>query len=328
MNNKNDWRPSASLHNLIQRSITIKKIRHFFSKQNILEVETPSMSKYTVTDVHLSPFQTHFKPPGWTKQKNKLRLWLITSPEYHMKRLLAAGSGAIYQLSRSFRNEEMGRYHNPEFTILEWYQPGYDMHHLMHEVDQLLQFILDCKPAEFLSYQEAFLRYLKIDPLLENINNLSKAAKTLGASHFTQNNANRNALLQLLFTNGIENKIGQEKPIFIYNFPADQAGLAVISSKDFRVAERFEVYFKGIELANGFRELTDSHEQQKRFEKDNKKRSSINLPTHPIDTYLLNALESGMPDCSGVAVGVDRLIMIALKANTLSEVIAFTKDRC
>ncbi|VFP88343.1 elongation factor P--(R)-beta-lysine ligase [Candidatus Erwinia haradaeae] len=328
MKNQDKWRPSASLYNLIQRSITIKKIRYFFSKRNILEVETPSMSRYTVTDINLSPFQTHFMYPNWTKQNKKFSLWLTTSPEYHMKRLLASGSGAIYQLSRSFRNEEIGRYHNPEFTILEWYQPGYDMYNLMDEVDQLLQFILGCKPAESLSYQEVFLRYLNIDPLLENKKNLSEAAQTLGASNVTKNEKNRDILLQLLFINGIEDKIGKEKPIFIYNFPANQAGLAAISSKDFRVAERFEVYFQGIELANGFHELTDSKEQRKRFKKDNQKRSAMNLPIHPIDLYLLDALKTGMPDCSGVAVGVDRLVMIALKANQLSEVIAFAGDRC
>ena len=198
---------------------------------------------------------------------------MMTSPEYHMKRLLAAGSGPIYQMGRSFRNEEAGRHHNPEFTMLEWYRPHYDMYRLMNEVDDLLQQVLDCESAETLSYQQAFLRHLDIDPLSAEKAQLREAAAKLDLSNIADTEEDRDTLLQLLFTVGVEPHIGREKPAFVYHFPASQAALAEISTEDHRVAERFEVYFKGIELANGFRELTDGREQQQRFEQDNRKRA-------------------------------------------------------
>ncbi|EJB1295665.1 elongation factor P--(R)-beta-lysine ligase, partial [Salmonella enterica] len=248
-------------------------------------------------------------------------------PEYHMKRLLAAGCGPVFQLCRSFRNEEMGRHHNPEFTMLEWYRPHYDMYRLMNEVDDLLQQVLDCQPAESLSYQQAFQRHLEIDPLSADKTQLREAAAKLDLSNIADTEEDRDTLLQLLFTMGVEPHIGKEKPTFIYHFPASQASLAQISTEDHRVAERFEVYYKGIELANGFHELTDAREQQQRFEQDNRKRAARGLPQQPIDQNLLDALAAGLPDCSGVALGVDRLVMLALGAESLADVIAFTVDR-
>ncbi|VFP83199.1 elongation factor P--(R)-beta-lysine ligase [Candidatus Erwinia haradaeae] len=323
----NTWRPSASILNLFQRASIIAKVRRFFADRTILEVETPILSQFTVTDVHIFPFQTYFLRPGEPENK-ALKLWLTTSPEYHMKRLLAAGSGPIYQLCHSFRNQEIGRYHNPEFTILEWYQPSYDMRRLMDEVNEFLQYILQCGSAEFLSYQAAFLRYLNLDPLLADMHQIRKTANTLGVGNVSQNEEDRDRLLELLFISGIENNIGKEKPIFIYHFPATQAALAAINKYDHRVAERFEVYFQGIELANGFHELTDSHEQLQRFKKDNHKRAASGLPKQPIDTYLIDALSHGIPDSSGVALGIDRLVMLALQADQLSDVITFTVDHC
>ncbi|VFP86330.1 elongation factor P--(R)-beta-lysine ligase [Candidatus Erwinia haradaeae] len=328
MNTINKWRPSASLVNLFHRAKIIAKIRRFFYDRAILEVETPAMSQATVTDINISSFETFFLKPEDLQHISGLKLWLITSPEYHMKRLLAAGSGPIYQLCRSFRNQEYGRYHNPEFTILEWYQPHYNMHRLMTEVNELLQAILYCPTAETCSYQTAFLRYLDLDPLSADNSQLRIAAEKLGLNNLTQNEKNRDTILQLLFINGIEKKISTERPVFIYNFPATQAALAVLSKEDNRVAERFEVYFKGIELANGFCELTDADEQRQRFERDNYERKAAGLSQKPIDTYFLGALIQGMPESSGVALGVDRLIMLALKAEKLSDVIAFPVDRC
>ena len=245
-----------------------------------------------------------------------------------MKRLLAAGSGPIYQMNRSFRNEEAGRHHNPEFTMLEWYRPHYDMYRLINEVDDLLQQILECGEAESLSYQQAFLRCLNIDPLTAEKEALVAVAATLGVGDLAAAEDDRDTLLQLLFMLGVEPKIGQERPAFVYHFPASQASLAEISTEDHRVAERFEVYYRGIELANGFRELTDAREQRLRFEQDNRRRAEKGLPEQPIDQLLLAALEHGLPDCSGVALGVDRLIMLALKAESLNDVIAFPVDRC
>ncbi|CAX57972.1 lysyl-tRNA synthetase (Lysine-tRNA ligase) [Erwinia billingiae Eb661] len=325
MSDTASWLPGASISNLLKRAAIMAEIRRFFADRGVLEVETPAMSQATVTDVHLVPFQTRFVGPGAAQG---LDLYLMTSPEYHMKRLLAAGSGPIFQLCRSFRNEEAGRHHNPEFTMLEWYRPHYDMYRLMNEVDDLLQQVLECAPAETLSYQQAFIRHLEMDPLSADKTQMREVAEKLGVGDLANREEDRDTLLQLLFMMGVEPQIGKDKPAFVYHFPASQASLAEISTEDHRVAERFEVYFKGIELANGFRELTDSREQKQRFDQDNRKRAASGLPQQPIDTNLLDALAHGMPDCSGVALGVDRIVMLALKADSLSEVIAFPVDRC
>ncbi|KAA8995367.1 elongation factor P--(R)-beta-lysine ligase [Affinibrenneria salicis] len=324
MSETESWQPSAPVANLLKRAAIVAEIRRFFTERGVLEVETPAMSQATVTDVHLFPFETRFVGPGVA---DGMTLYLMTSPEYHMKRLLAAGSGPIYQICRSFRNEESGRYHNPEFTMLEWYRPHYDMYRLMNEVDDLLQQVLECDGAEMLSYQQAFQRHLELDPLVADKAQLCEVAEKLGVGDVARREEDRDTLLQLLFMVGVEPGIGREKPAFVYHFPASQASLAEISSEDHRVAERFEVYFKGIELANGFRELTDGDEQRQRFEQDNRKRAARGLPQQPIDEYLLAALKAGMPDCAGVALGVDRLIMLALGAESLSDVIAFPVSR-
>jgi len=325
MSDTASWQPSAPVTNLLKRAAIMAEIRRFFADRGVLEVETPAMSQATVTDIHLFPFQTRFVGPGAAQG---LDLYLMTSPEYHMKRLLVAGSGPIFQLCRCFRNEEAGRHHNPEFTMLEWYRPHYDMYRLMNEVDDLLQQVLECAPAETLSYQQAFIRHLEMDPLSADKAQMREVAEKLGVGDLANREEDRDTLLQLLFVTGVEPQIGKEKPAFVYHFPASQAALAEISTEDHRVAERFEVYFKGIELANGFRELTDSREQRQRFEQDNRKRAAMGLPQQPIDNNLLAALAHGMPECSGVALGVDRIVMLALKASQLSEVIAFSVDRC
>lgn len=318
------WQPSASIPNLLKRASIMAEIRRFFADRGILEVDTPCLSQASVTDVHLVPFETRFVGPGHSQGVD---LYLMTSPEYHMKRLLAANCGPIYQLCRSFRNEEMGRHHNPEFTMLEWYRPHYDMYRLMNEVDDLLQQILETDAAETLSYQQAFQRYLDIDPLTADKTQLREVAAKLDLSNIAETEEDRDTLLQLLFALGVEPQVGKDRPTFIYHFPASQASLAQISTEDHRVAERFEVYYQGIELANGFHELTDAREQAQRFEQDNRKRTARGLVQQPIDHNLLAALEAGLPDCSGVALGVDRLIMLALGAESIADVIAFTVDR-
>lgn len=318
------WQPSASIANLLKRAAILAEIRRFFSDRGVLEVETPTMSQATITDIHLFPFETRFVGPG---AADGMTLYMMTSPEYHMKRLLAAGSGPIFQIGRSFRNEEAGRYHNPEFTMLEWYRPRFDMYRLMNEMDDLLQQILDCDTAETVSYQQIFIRHLDVDPLSADKTQLREVAAKLDLSNIADEEEDRDTLLQLLFAMGVEPHIGRDKPTFVYHFPATQASLAEISTEDHRVAERFEVYYKGVELANGFRELTDGREQRQRFEQDNRKRAARGLPQHPIDQNLLAALEHGMPECSGVALGVDRLVMIALGAESLSDVLAFPVTR-
>ncbi|MFP3019306.1 MAG: elongation factor P--(R)-beta-lysine ligase [Arsenophonus sp.] len=320
-----NWQPNVSMTNLLKRSKIISKIRRFFIDREILEVETPILSKFTVTDIHLLPFETYFVSPLIHDNR---KLYMITSPEYHMKRLLAAGSGSIYQITKAFRNKENGCYHNPEFTILEWYQPNYDMYRLIDEVDDFLQQILNCQPTERISYQNIFQYYLNIDPL--SVESEKKQLRNT-VVQFGLNNAekeeDKDVLLQFLFTMGIEPNLGKDKPIVIYHFPASQATLAEISKEDERVAERFEVYFKGIELANGFRELTNSEEQRKRFEHDNTIRKKIGLPIQSIDEYFLAALDNVIPDCSGVSLGIDRLVMLALNEKKISDVISFSIDR-
>ena len=315
------WQPTASVKNLLTRAKLLTEIRRFFTDRGLLEVETPVLSEFGVTDVHLATFSTEFISPFGEQSKT---LWLSTSPEYHMKRLLAAGSGPIFQISKVFRNEEAGNRHNPEFTMLEWYRPHFDMYRLINEVDDLLQQILECPPAESMSYQFAFQQYVGLDPLSADLSELAEKAKKhqlIGAE-----NENRDTLLQFLFSTVVEPQIGQEAPVVVYHFPASQAALAQISSEDLRVAERFEFYYKGLEMANGFHELSDAREQLRRFQQDNLQREKMGLPVRAIDTRLLAALQAGIPNCSGVALGVDRLLMIAMGTESIKDVISFAID--
>ncbi|RKS87070.1 lysyl-tRNA synthetase class 2 [Orbus hercynius] len=326
MINPENWQPTASIDLLLKRAKIIKKIREFFADRCILEVETPILSAAAVTDLHLSSFQTIFTKPGNMDLLLGKKLSLITSPEYHMKRLIAAGSGPIYQICKCFRNhEEIGRYHNPEFTMLEWYRIQFDMMQMINEVDDLLQLILDTQPAEYISYQNAFIKYLSLDPFEASREDLINAVDKLELSFNTQD-VDIDTLLQFLFTFGIEPHIGQEKPTAIYHFPATQAALAEICCEDHRTAKRFEFYYKGVELANGFKELINTKEQRARFERDNQDRLSKGLPVQIIDEYLLAAMAAGLPECSGVAVGLDRLIMLALNQMTISQVMSFNLE--
>ncbi|MCS0415679.1 elongation factor P--(R)-beta-lysine ligase [Vibrio diabolicus] len=315
-----NWQPTASIEQLRQRATLIASIRQFFADRQVMEVDTPAMSHATVTDIHLHTFQTEFVGPGYADGS---KLFFMTSPEFHMKRLLAAGSGCIYQINKAFRNEENGRYHNPEFTMLEWYRVGFDHHKLMDEMDDLLQLVLKSGAAQRMTYQQAFIDVLGVCPLEGSMTELKTAASKLGLSDIAEPEEDRDTLLQLLFSVGVEYKIGQDVPAFVYDFPASQAALAKINPQDHRVADRFEVYFKGIELANGFHELDNPKEQLARFEQDNAKRLDMGLKPQPIDYHLISALEAGLPDCAGVALGIDRLIMLALGCDHIDQVTAF-----
>lgn len=318
------WQPVASLDQIKDRATLLQKIRQFFSDRSVLEVDTPALSHAAATDIHLHAFETSFVGPNFAKGQ---ALYLMTSPEFHMKRLLAAGSGCIYQICKSFRNEESGRYHNPEFTMLEWYRVGFNHHQLMDEMDQLMQLILKVKPASRMTYQQAFLDVLGVCPLEAPMSDLREVANNLGLGDIAQDEKDRDTVLQLLFSVGIETKIGQQQPAFVYDFPASQAALSKISLKDPRVAERFEVYFKGVELANGFHELDSADEQLQRFEEDNYKREHLGLSTQPIDYQLIQALEAGLPKCAGVALGIDRLMMLAAQEEHIEQVMAFPFNR-
>lgn len=326
MINSANWQPTAPIDLLLKRAKIIKKVREFFADRCILEVETPILSQAAVTDRHLSSFETIFSKPGIVDLQQGQKLSLITSPEYHMKRLIAAGSGPIFQICKCFRNqEEISRYHNPEFTMLEWYRIQFDMMQMINEVDDLFQLVLDSEPAEHISYQSAFIKYVNIDPFDTSREQLTEAIEGLEIG-FDTKDVDIDTLLQVLFTFGIEPKIGQNRPTVVYHFPASQAALAEICCEDHRTAKRFEFYYQGVELANGFKELVNAKEQRARFERDNQERLANGIPTQVIDEYLLAAMEAGLPECSGVAVGLDRLIMLALKQPTISQVMSFNLE--
>jgi len=319
-----NWRPSASIEVLKQRALVLQKIRHFFAVRDVLEVDTPALSHATVTDEHLHSFSTQFNHP-FSPQASTL--YLQTSPEFAMKRLLSAGSGAIYQICKSFRNEETGRFHNPEFTMLEWYRPGYDHLQLMSEIDELMQLIIGCDTAERVTYQDIFKQHIGCCPLTASLTDIKTLASQLGYAELAASESNKDTLLMLMFSQHVEPYIGQSRPCFVMDFPASQAALAKISPTNALVAERFELYFQGIELANGFHELTDGPEQLRRFEQDNIKRQNMGLDIMPVDQHFIAAINFGLPPCAGVALGIDRLLMLALSCSKIDQVIAFENSR-
>jgi lysyl-tRNA synthetase class 2 len=319
-----DWQPNASLQALKTRARLLQRTRAFFLKHEVLEVETPIMSSAAVTDPHIESYAVQ------DPQQGKLR-YLHTSPEFAMKRLLAAGCGSIYQICKVFRQGEIGRQHNPEFTMLEWYRLGFDHLQLMAEVDSLLRKLLNgyLKLGETLrlTYRDAFVQYVGLDPHIASIEQLQTKANEQGIKVTGLNDVDKDPWLDLIMTHIIEPNLPRDCPVFIYDYPASQAALARIRQDDPPVAERFELYVSGMELANGFHELTDAQEQHLRFEADNRARHAAGLKPMPIDTRFLAALEAGLPDCAGVALGFDRLIMLAAGAKSIFEVLAFDTER-
>lgn len=315
-----DWQPTTSLEILKRRAAIVQDIRQFFAQRQVLEVDTPTLAHGTVTDVHLQGFATLFHHP---MSPDAETLYLQTSPEYAMKRLLCAGSGSIFQICKAFRDEEAGRYHNPEFTMLEWYRIGFDHMALIAETDTLLQQILGCEAADRVTYQETFITHLGLDPLCADIEALRQVCIDCGHRDLVAEETDRDTMLHLLFSHHIEPRIGTKRPVVVFNFPASQAALARLDPDDPRVARRFEFYYRGIELANGFHELTDVQEQTRRFASDNALRKSMGLPDKPLDERFVAALHHGLPDCAGVALGLDRLIMLATGADKIDQVINF-----
>ncbi|MCW9028183.1 MAG: EF-P lysine aminoacylase EpmA [Kangiella sp.] len=312
------WKPSASLQNLKARAQLLSTIRGFFAEREVLEVDTPALSHHGVTDRYMRSMTIDVS--------SKELGFLQTSPEYAMKRLLAAGYGSIYQICKAFRQDEMGAKHNPEFTMLEWYRLGFDHLQLMDEVYELVAKVLGSKQRQDLSYQQAFIEFLDIEPLSISDEALEQFARSnLG---LLPEDLERDDYLSLLFEDKIEPQLGRNDSVcFIYDYPASQAALARISESDPRVAHRFELYIEGVELANGFYELADSKQQLARFKADNQWRMSNNLPEIAIDQSFIAALEHGLPECSGVALGVDRLLMAKLNSKDIQDVIAFPWDR-
>ena len=311
------WQPSASIPVLRKRAEWIDSIRAFFKTRNYLEVETPAMARFGITDVYLSNIKATFRNQTYCLQ---------TSPEYHMKRLLAAGSGPIFQLAKVFRDDELGRWHNPEFTLLEWYQLNIDHHALMQEVDALLQYVLHCRPMLKKTYQQAFLDACGIDPMTAAVEEFKQVLRRYDLHQvLPESEQDRDQYLFLLMSHVVELDLAKENaPVAVYDFPPSQASLAQMNQG---VAARFEVYFRGVELANGFHELTDANLQAQRFNEDVEARRTLGLPESLPDTYLIKALQHGLPPCSGVALGIDRLLALALDTNAIADVVAFDFSR-
>ena len=322
----NDWRPGASIDTLKARARLLERTRAFFRERGVLEVETPLLGASFGTDPAIEPLTSEFNGPGYPKGK---QLYLQSSPEFFMKRLLAAGSGAIYQLGKAFRNGEAGRRHNPEFTILEWYRPGFDAAQLMDELAALIRDLVDDQTlaVERCSYRSLFVEHLAIDPLEADIESFRRCARSRKLLLADDMALDRGGWLDLLMSSFIEPSLGATGLTFVSDYPASQASLARLNPHDQRTAARFELYWKGVELANGFEELANAEEQSERFEHENCRRFTSGQRPMPVDDALLSALEHGMPDCAGVAVGLDRVLMCQLDLEDIDRVLAFSLAR-
>ncbi len=318
------WQPTMSWETAQLRSRVINRIRSFFNERDVIEVETPLMARSTITDVHLDALTSTYD----YLEEGSQTYYYQTSPEYLMKRLLASGYGDIYQITKAFRHEPFGRHHNPEFTLLEWYRLNYDHALLMDEVEGLLSYVLDTKSAIRLSYQEAFISFVHIDPLACSFEECIAFLKCESkCDDWLVESNNLDTVLQFIFTEFVEPHLGNDTPCFIFNYPVSQASLARVDAQDKRVANRFECYYKGIELANGFYELSDPQIQRERFELDNIARKNSGLPEREIDEQFMSSLASGLPECAGVALGIDRLIMLAGNLSSIKDVISFPVNR-
>ena len=330
MSAQDDWRPGVSAQRLRQRAELLRRVREFFAARAVTEVDTPFLVNAPVSDVHLHSATVRLDPQP-TAGAEAAPLFLHTSPEYAMKRLLAAGSGDIYQLCHVVRGMERGRLHNPEFTLIEWYRIGFSLGQLMDEVEALVKALLGAaapRASEHISYREAFLRELSLDPLTAPDAVLAHAAQSLAlrGTAAAEDAVSRDEWLELLMGTYIGPRLGRDRLTFVHGYPASQAALARLDPADPRVAQRFELYCAGIELANGFHELAASAEQRARFESDNARRRRLGLPAFPLDERLLAALPT-LPDCVGVALGFDRTLMLAVGAARIEEVLPFPTER-
>jgi lysyl-tRNA synthetase class 2 len=304
------------------RADLFARLRAFFAAAGVLEVETPILSQAAVTDPALASLSVGGVGPARS-------LYLQTSPEFPMKRLLAAGSGPIYQICKVFRDDERGRLHHPEFSLLEWYRPGWDPRRLMDEVAALTRVALQrpTMPVERIAYRELFLQRLHLDPWSATVEDLRGAALAAGIADAASLDLDADAWLDLLLTHCLEAGLGRDGMTFLVDYPPSQAALARIRPGTIPVAERFELYLEGVELANGFQELTDAAEQRARFQADLAQRRRRGQPEPPLDERLLAALAAGMPECSGVALGLDRLLMMATGIDRIDGVLAFPVER-
>jgi elongation factor P--(R)-beta-lysine ligase len=316
-----DWRPTASREMLRLRAALLARARGFFAARGVLEVDTPIVVNAPVTDVHIHSARVTLDGGG--------PFFLHTSPEYAMKRLLAAGTGDIYQICHVVRSRERGRLHNAEFTLIEWYRLDYSLAALMDEVEALVRELLGPAGApgrgERVSYREAFRQALALDPFSAPLGAIAEHARRAGFDGAAA--GGRDELLDFLMAAVVGPQLGRSGLTFVHGYPASQAALARLDPDDPRAAQRFELYGEGIELANGFHELTAPHEQRGRFERDLEERSRRALPAASLDERLLAALEAGLPDCCGVALGFDRTLMLAARAPRIDAVLPFPIER-
>ena len=321
-----DWRPTAGLTAMKRRAAMLAGLRAFFAERGVLEVETPLLSAETTLDLHLEPLSSRVEAPGVECE----RMYLQTSPELAMKRLLAAGSGSIYQVCKAFRGGERGHWHNPEFTILEWYRVGWDVHRLMREVAALIETLLAgsrrLEPAVYASYADLLQRHAGVDPYDSSTEALRQAAEDT-PSPVDTGGLDRDDLLSRLFGERVEPRFAPDRVTVVFDYPASQAAMAQLNASDPRTAERFEAYVGTIELANGYGELRDPAEQRRRLERDLASRRETGRPLPPMPSRFLAALESGLPPCAGVALGFDRLLGLELGAGRIDEVVAFPVER-
>ncbi len=322
-----DFAPTASLETLKLRAGLLRRLRAFFDSRGFLEVETPLLSADTVIDRHLDPLPvTLFDDPRDPAVGRTM--WLQTSPEFAMKRLLAAGATATYQITRSFRGGEAGTQHNPEFTIVEWYRVGDAMDEGMLLLAELAEEMLEAGPAGRLTYRVAFLTHVGLDPHTATCEQLADASRKHQLSPPSGLALDdRDGWLDLLLVELVEPHLGQEAPTILYDYPASQAALARVRDDDPPVAERFELYVRGVELANGYHELVDPRVLRQRNQATNRQRADEGKYTLPEESRLLLAMQHGLPSCTGVALGFDRVVMSAAGLADISEAMAFSIEK-
>jgi lysyl-tRNA synthetase class 2 len=317
--NRTNHQPTAEVSTLQRRSELLAQVRAFFCDHGFDEVETPLLSIDTVVDRHLFPIPVVIHDETF---------WLQTSPEFHMKRLLANGMKAIYQITRAFRNDEKGPYHNLEFTMLEWYRTSWSTDEAITFLGSLVSTILSTEPHQTISYQQAFMAAIDIDPLEDSAAKLLHRIASLDFQPPENwRNMDRDGWLDLLFTEYVQPTLGLDVPTVLIDYPLSQAALARQNPDNPKVADRFELFFHGLELANGYHELLDVQELRRRNKLINGQREQDGQPQLPLASYLDTAMQSGLPDCCGVALGFDRLVMLATGATDIAEVIAFPFDR-
>lgn len=316
-----DWRPVASPEVLQARAKLLQELRAFFATAGVLEVETPILSRYSITDPQIWPLRAEYLSGGPSASE---KYYLHTSPEFAMKRLLAAGIGPIFQICKVFRNAEQGLRHNPEFSMLEWYRPGFDEQQLMDELMALVQILLPGMNWRRLSYQQIFQEYLQIDPFNMEVDALAALARQKIETSFMAAKVSKDTWLDLLFSHLIEPQL--QDPVFIHDYPPSQAALAELAcnAEGLEVARRFELIIGGMEIANGYRELLNPQEQRLRFEQELKIETPV---ARREDEYLLSALEHGLPQCAGVAVGLDRILMLQCGLDSIDEALSFPFSR-